>query len=56
MKILTRSIICLGLVAAAVVSHAAGARPFLFPRSTPEAQGVSPSAVLALIEAISSMR
>src|SRR5690349_24635019 len=51
MNTLNRSIICLGLVAVAV-SDAAAPRPFSFPRSTPEAQGVSSSAVLALVEAL----
>ena len=36
----------------AAISHAAGAKPFAFPRSTPEAQGVPPGAILDLVEAL----
>lgn len=39
-------------IAAAISSLAAEAKPFSFPRSTPEAQGVSSAAVLALVEAL----
>ncbi len=53
MKMFTR--LAIGFVIAATVvadARAAGAKPFSFPRSTPEAQGVPSTAVLALIEAL----
>jgi CubicO group peptidase (beta-lactamase class C family) len=52
MKILTKLITCLAIVAAVAAAHAAAPNPFSFPRSTPEAQGVSSAAVLALVEAL----
>ena len=52
MKILNEFIACLALFVVAASSHAAGAKPFSFPRSTPEAQGVSSVALLALVEAL----
>ena len=52
MKTLNKIFVCLALVAAVVTCHAAGAKSFSFPRSTPEAQGVSSAAVLALVEAL----
>lgn len=55
MKILTRLVICLALIAAVATCRAAGTKPFSFPRSTPEAQGVSAAAVLALVEALDGM-
>ena len=51
MKTLNRLIACL-ILASIAMCHAAGAKPFSFPRSTPEAQGVSSAAVLALVEAL----
>lgn len=51
MKTLTRLLVCFALVAVAT-AHAAGAKPFSFPRSTPEAQGVPSASVLALVEAL----
>ncbi len=51
MKILTKLIT--GLILCAVAAgHAAAPKPFVFPRSTPEAQGVSSASVLALVEAL----
>lgn len=52
MKTLIRFAACLALVAAAATGHAAGAKPFSFPRSTPEEQGVPPAAILDLVEAL----
>ncbi len=52
MKTLTNLIICLAVVAAVETSHAAWAKSFSFPRATPESQGVSSAAVLALVEAL----
>lgn len=52
MKTLTRFTIALLLVAVIASSNAAGAKPFSFSRSTPEAQGVSSAAVLDLINAL----
>src|SRR5678816_3484630 len=52
MKTLTKLIVCLAVVAAVETSHAAGAKPFSFPRATPESQGMSSVAVLALVEAL----
>jgi CubicO group peptidase (beta-lactamase class C family) len=52
MKALTRLIICLALVTAIVASLAAAPKSFAFPRSTPEAQGVSSKAVLEFVEAL----
>jgi CubicO group peptidase (beta-lactamase class C family) len=52
MKTLTRLIVCFALVAAVTTSFAAAPKPFAFPRSTPESQGVSSAAVLALVEAL----
>ena len=52
MKTLTKLVACFALIATAATCHAAGAKPFSFPRSTPEAQGVSSAAVLALVEAL----
>src|SRR6185436_3920448 len=52
MKTLTKLIVCLAVVAAVETSHAAGAKPFSFPRATPESQGVSSGAILDLVEAL----
>ncbi len=52
MKTLTRFIVCFALVLVAPSSHAASTKPFSFPRSTPESQGVSSAAVLTLVEAL----
>jgi len=52
MKTLIRFIVAFAVVAAGATSHAAGAKPFSFPRSTPEAQGVSAKAVLEFVEAL----
>src|SRR5882672_7410633 len=49
MKTLTRFVAFLTIV---VIIHAAEAKPFSFPRATPESQGVSSIAVLALVEAL----
>ena len=49
MKNLTKILVC--LIVAAVDSHA-GVKPFTFPRSSPESQGVPSAAVLALVEAL----
>ena len=51
MKTLTRLITGFTLLAVAA-SQAAAPKPVSFPRSTPEAQGVPSSAVLALVEAL----
>jgi CubicO group peptidase (beta-lactamase class C family) len=52
MRTLTKFIACLALVAAIAIGHAAGTKPFSFPRSTPDAQGVPSGAILDLIEAL----
>ena len=52
MKILNAFIACFALFAVAASSHAASTKLFSFPRSTPESQGASSSAVLALVEAL----
>jgi CubicO group peptidase (beta-lactamase class C family) len=52
MKTLIKFIACLALVAIAATTHAAEAKSFSFPRSTPEPQGVSSAEVLALVEAL----
>ena len=52
MKILTRLIACFALVVAVDVSRAATPNSFSFPRSTPEAQGVSSAALLELTESL----
>src|SRR5687768_15759745 len=54
MKYLIRFTVLLALLAF-TLCHAAGAKPFSFPRSTPEAQGVPPGAILNLIEALDQM-
>jgi hypothetical protein len=51
MKAPTKILVCFVLCVAAL-GHAAGPKPFSFPRSTPEAQGVPPGAILALVEAL----
>ena len=48
----TRFAIGIITIAAVVISPAAGTKPFSFPRSTPEAQGVPPGAILDLVEAL----
>jgi CubicO group peptidase (beta-lactamase class C family) len=55
MKTLTRLIACLVLVTIVASTHAAGAKPFSFPRSTPESQGVSSKAILEWIEALDQL-
>ena len=52
MKTLTKFASCLALIATIVTCHSADTKPFSLPRSTPETQGVSSAAVLALVEAI----
>jgi CubicO group peptidase (beta-lactamase class C family) len=52
MKTLIRFVVAFAVVATIATSHAAGAKPFSFPRSTPEAQGVPPGAILNLVEAL----
>ncbi len=52
MHTLTSFVVCFLSAASLAMSHAAGAKPFSFPRSTPEAQGVSSAAVLAWVEAL----
>ena len=52
MKTLTKLIVCFAFAAAVTTSHAASTKPFSFPRSTPESQGVSSAALLALVEAL----
>jgi CubicO group peptidase (beta-lactamase class C family) len=52
MKIVTKLILCLALTVLASTARAGDAKPFSFPRSTPEAQGVSSAAVLVLVEAL----
>jgi len=52
MKHLTKFLVCLVVVLAGTSSRAAATKSFSFPRSTPEAQGVPPGAVLALVEAL----
>ena len=54
MKFQTKLLVGLAL-SIAVFGHAAAPKPFSFPRSTPEAQGVSTAAVLALIEALDQL-
>ena len=51
MKAPIKILICLAL-SIATLGQAAGAKSFSFPRSTPEAQGVSSGAVLDLVEAL----
>jgi CubicO group peptidase (beta-lactamase class C family) len=55
MKTLTRLIACLALVAIIASTHAAGAKSFSFPRSTPESQGVSSKAIFEWIEALDQL-
>ena len=52
MKTLIRFIACLTLTAIVATTRAAGAKPFSFPRSIPEAQGVPPGAILDLVESL----
>lgn len=52
MKTATELILCLALTVLTGAARAGDAKPFSFPRSTPESQGVSSAAVLALIEAL----
>jgi len=52
MKTLTRLIVCLSFIALTITARAADTKPFSFPRATSESQGVSSTAVLALIEAL----
>lgn len=52
MKTLIRFAVGLVIVSSVATLNAAGAKPFSFPRSTPESQGVSPAAVLAWVEAL----
>ncbi len=52
MKSLARLLLGFTVVLAFAHLHAAGDKPFTFPRSTPEAQGVPSAAILALIEAL----
>ena len=52
MTTLIRLAVCLAIAAPVTASHSAGAKPFSFPRATPESQGVSSAAVLALVEAL----
>ncbi len=52
MKTLIQYIVCFAFTATVATCHAAGATSFSFPRNTPESQGVSPAAVLDLIEAL----
>jgi len=47
-----RFVIGIVALAVAVIHSAAAARPFSFPRSTPEAQGVPSGAILGLVEAL----
>ena len=55
MRTLTRFAVCLATVATIAASHAAGAKPFSFPRATPESQGVPPGAILELVEALDQL-
>ena len=55
MKNLIRLLAGLALVAVVAAGRATDAKPFAFPRSAPEAQGVSSAAVLALVEALDSI-
>jgi CubicO group peptidase (beta-lactamase class C family) len=52
MKTWTKLIVCLALTVGTAVAHAGEAKPFSFPRATPESQGVSSAAVLTLVEAL----
>ena len=52
MKALTGFILGLRFVSIIAFCHAADAKPFSFPRTTPEAQGVPSGAILALVEAL----
>ena len=52
MKVLTRFLVCVALVLVAPSGNAATTKPFSFPHSTPEAQGLPSVAVLALVEAL----
>ena len=52
MKTLTKLSACLAIAATFSIGHAAGAKSFSFPRSTPDAQGVSSAAVLTWVEAL----
>lgn len=52
MKTLTRLLVCLAFIVITITTRAGVAKPFSFPRSTPESQGVSSAAVLALVEAL----
>jgi CubicO group peptidase (beta-lactamase class C family) len=52
MKLLTRFIFCFLLVLVTPCGHAASTKPFSLPRGTPESQGVSSAAVLALVETL----
>src|SRR4051794_12506312 len=45
-------LLCLALSIAAAFGQAAGAKPSTLPRSTPEAQGVPPGAILDLVAAL----
>ncbi len=48
----TKPIVCLAITFLAATVTAGGAKPFSFPRATPESQGVSSSAVLGVVEAL----
>ena len=52
MKTLTRFAVAIVIAVAISTGLAAGAKPFSFPRSTPEAQGVPSGAMFNLIEAL----
>lgn len=51
MKTLTKLTVCLALLVVVAAGHAA-TKPFSFPRSTPESQGVSSTTLLALVVAL----
>jgi len=52
MKTLTKLFLCLAFITFSTGVRAGDAKPFSFPRGTPESQGVSSAAVLALVEAL----
>ena len=52
MKIRNAFIACFALFVVAAGSQAASTKPFSVPRSTPESQGVSSAALLALVESL----
>lgn len=55
MKPPIRFVVCSVLIVFITTCHAANAKPFSFPRSTPESQGVSSAALLGVVEALDQM-